>query len=219
LRQDIRAVMERDPAAKSVLEVLLCYPGLRALFFHRIAHFLYRRRLILLARMVSNFSRFLTGIEIHPGAKIGSAFFIDHGMGVVVGETTEIGDNVTIYQGVTLGGTGKDKGKRHPTIGNNVVIGAGAKVLGPIEVGDGARIGAGSVVLQSVPPGATVVGVPGRVVFHRGNRIPALINLNHADMPDPVADALIRLQDQIEQLRAQIEELEKGVYNSGHKAV
>jgi serine O-acetyltransferase len=218
LRQEIKAVQERDPAAKNSLEVLLCYPGIHALICHRIAHFFYRRGLVLLPRLISQFSRFVTGIEIHPGAKIGEALFIDHGMGVVVGETAELGDNVTLYQGVTLGGTGKEKGKRHPTIGDNVVIGAGAKVLGPIEIGPDARIGAGSVVLQPVPPGATVVGIPGRVVFHNGRKVPS-INLNHTDLPDPVAEMLERLQDQIDQLRNQLEELESGVCRSGPKTV
>ncbi len=217
IKEEIRAVKERDPAAKSVLEVLLCYPGIHALLFHRVAHFLYRRGLVLLPRLISQFSRFITGIEIHPGARIGRGLFIDHGMGVVIGETAELGDNVTIYQGVTLGGTGKEKGKRHPTIGDSVVIGAGAKVLGPIEIGAGARIGAGSVVLNSVPPGATVVGIPGRVVIHNGHRVPS-INLNHTDLPDPVAEALNRLQDQIDQLRFRIEE-ESEVGKNGNKSL
>ncbi len=216
LLRDINAVKERDPAARSTLEVLLCYPGLHALLFHRLAHFLHRRGLKLLARLVSHFSRWLTGIEIHPGAKIGEGVFIDHGMGVVIGETTEVGDNVTIYQGVTLGGTGKERGKRHPTIGNNVVIGAGAKILGPIEIGDNSRIGAGSVVLRPVPPGATVVGIPGRVVVHHGTPVPS-INLNHTDLPDPIAEALHRLQDQIDSLRYQLEMLERGVARVGSK--
>ena len=207
LRQDIIAVKERDPAAKTAMEVLLCYPGIHALIFHRLAHYFYRRGQVLLPRLISQFSRFLTGIEIHPGAIIGQGLFVDHGMGVVIGETSELGNNVTIYQGVTLGGTGKEKGKRHPTIGDNVVIGAGAKVLGPIEIGSGARIGAGSVVLNSVPPGATVVGVPGRVVFHNGEKVHS-INLNHTDLPDPVAEALKRLQDQIDLLRCRIEKTE-----------
>lgn len=211
IRQDIIAVKERDPAARSTLEVLLCYPGLHALLCHRVAHFFFRRGLVLLARMISHCSRFLTGIEIHPGAKIGASFFIDHGMGVVIGETTEIGSNVTLYQGVTLGGTGKEKGKRHPTIGNNVVVGAGAKVLGPIEVGDNSRIGAGSVVLQSAPPNATIVGIPGRVVYYNGEKVPS-INLNHTDMPDPVAEALSNLQEQIDHLRCQQVDLENGGY-------
>jgi serine O-acetyltransferase len=201
------AVKERDPAAKTALEVMLCYPGIHALIFHRLAHYFYRRGQVLLPRLISQLSRLLTGIEIHPGAIIGQGLFVDHGMGVVIGETSELGNNVTIYQGVTLGGTGKEKGKRHPTIGDNVVIGAGAKVLGPIEIGTGARIGAGSVVLNSVPPGATVVGVPGRVVFHNGERVHS-INLNHTDLPDPVAEALKRLQDQIDLLRCRIEKAE-----------
>ena len=218
IRQDIRAVLERDPAAKSTLEVLLCYPGVHALLCHRLAHFLFCHRFILLSRLLSQFSRFITGVEIHPGAKIGSALFIDHGMGVVIGETTEIGSNVTIYQGVTLGGTGKEKGKRHPTVCDNVVIGAGAKVLGPIEIGSGVRIGAGSVVLNPVPPGSTVVGIPGRIVFYKGEKV-ASVNLNHTDLPDPVAEVLNRLQDQIDQLRFQQEELQNGVCGSGYKTV
>jgi serine O-acetyltransferase len=216
--REINAVKERDPAARSTVEVLLCYPGIHALIFHRIAHFLHRCSLTLLPRLVSQFSRWFTGIEIHPGAKIGEGLFIDHGMGVVIGETTELGDNVTIYQGVTLGGTGKEKGKRHPTIGNNVVIGAGAKVLGPIEIGANSRIGAGSVVLRPVPPGATVVGIPGRVVFHNGARVPS-INLNHTDLPDPVAEALHRLQDQIDSLRYQLEQVEDRGVRRGSEAI
>ncbi len=217
IKEDIKAVKERDPAAKSTVEVLLCYPGLHALLCHRFAHFLYRHGMVLLPRIISHLSRFLTGIEIHPGARIGSSFFIDHGMGVVIGETTEIGSNVTIYQGVTLGGTGKEKGKRHPTIGNNVVIGTGAKVLGPIEIGDNCRVGAGSVVLSAAPPNSTVVGIPARVVYFNGEKVPS-INLNHCDMPDPVAEALKRLQEQIDQLRCQRVESENGVCNNcGHK--
>jgi serine O-acetyltransferase len=216
IKQDIQAVKDRDPAARSTLEVLLCYPGLHALFCHRAAHYLYQRGLILLPRIISHLSRFFTGIEIHPGASIGSSFFIDHGMGVVIGETTEIGTNVTIYQGVTLGGTGKEKGKRHPTIGSNVVIGTGAKVLGPIEIGENSRIGAGSVVLAPAPPNSTVVGIPARVVYCNGEKIPS-INLNHSDMPDPVAEALNRLQEQIDQLRCQGAEIDNGVCNCGDK--
>ena len=158
--EDIKAVFDRDPAAKSILEVLLCYPGLHAIMSHRLAHFLYKHKLFLVARIMSQVSRFFTGIEIHPGAVIGKRFFIDHGMGVVIGETTEIGDDVTMYQGATLGGTGKDKGKRHPTVGNNVTIGAGAKVLGPITIGDNTKIGAGAVVLKSLSPNITAVGIP-----------------------------------------------------------
>lgn len=216
--REIDAVKERDPASKSTVEVLLCYPGIHALNFHRIAHFFHRCGLTLLPRLISQFSRWLTGIEIHPGAKIGEGFFIEHGMGVVIGETTELGDNVTIYQGVTLGGTGKEKGKRHPTIGNNVVIGAGAKVLGPIEIGANSRIGAGSVVLRPVPPGATVVGIPGRVVFYNGARVPS-INLNHTDLPDPVAESLHRLQDQIDGLRYQLEQVGNGGSRYDSKAL
>ena len=216
IRCDIRAVRERDPAARSTLEVLLCYPGLHALLCYRTAHFLYRYGLILLPRLISHLSRFFTGIEIHPGAVIGEGFFIDHGMGVVIGETTEIGSNVTIYQGVTLGGTGKEKGKRHPTIGDNVVIGTGAKVLGPIAIGENCRVGAGSVVLSSAPPNSTVVGIPARVVYYNGEKVQS-INLNHSDMPDPVAEALQNLQEQIDQLRCQRIELENGVCNCGHK--
>ncbi len=219
IRQEIRAVKERDPAAKSTVEVLFCYPGVHAIILHRLAHFLYRRGWVLLPRLISHCSRFLTGIEIHPGAKIGKGLFIDHGMGVVIGETAELGDNVTLYQGVTLGGTGKQKGKRHPTLGDNVVVGTGAKVLGPIEIGSGARIGAGSVVLKPVPPGSTVVGIPGRVVACKGERIPS-INLNHTDLPDPVAEMLERLQDQIDSLRYQLDMLEKkGEYSRGHKVI
>lgn len=218
IKQDILAVKDRDPAARSTLEVLLCYPGLHALFCHRVAHFFYRRGLILLPRLISHLSRFFTGIEIHPGASIGSSFFIDHGMGVVIGETTEIGSNVTIYQGVTLGGTGKEKGKRHPTIGDNVVVGTGAKVLGPITIGENSRVGAGSVVLSSAPPDSTVVGIPARVVYYNGEKVPT-INLNHSDMPDPVAEALSRLQEQIDQLRCQRLEIENGVCNCGDKNI
>ena len=171
LRKDIRVIFERDPAAKSVLEVVLCYSGLHAIWMHRISHALFKRGWIVPARLISNICRFLTGIEIHPGATIGEGLFIDHGTGIVIGETAEIGKNVTLYQGVTLGGTGKEKGKRHPTIGNNVVIATGAKVLGSFKVGDHAKIGAGSVVLKEVPPYATVVGIPGRVVVLHGKRI------------------------------------------------
>ncbi len=171
IKKDIRVIFERDPAAKSTLEVILCYSGLHAIWLHRISHALFTRGWIVSARLVSNFCRFLTGIEIHPGATIGDGLFIDHGTGIVIGETAEIGKNVTLYQGVTLGGTGKEKGKRHPTIGNNVVIATGAKVLGSFKVGDHAKIGAGSVVLKEVPPYATVVGIPGRVVVLHGRRI------------------------------------------------
>lgn len=215
LRREIQAVFDRDPAAKSVLEVLMCYPGLHAILMHRFAHWFYGKKLFLIARLISQFSRFLTGIEIHPGAKIGDGLFIDHGSGVVIGETTEIGNNVTLYQGVTLGGTGKEKGKRHPTIGNNVVISTGAKVLGSFTVGDNAKIGAGSVVLKPVPPNSTVVGVPGKVVARDGHRVEgageAIIDLRHDQLPDPVAEAINCLLDNIEMLEKRIRELEKRV--------
>jgi len=208
IREDIKAVFERDPAAKNVLEVILCYPGLHAIIGYRIAHFFYQRRMFVIARLISHVVRFLTGIEIHPGARIGRRLFIDHGMGVVIGETAEIGDDVTIYQGVTLGGTGKEKGKRHPTIGNRVVIAAGAKVLGSFEVGDEAKIGAGAVVLRPVPAGATVVGVPGKVVSRYGKRVPG-IDLDHQNLPDPVQAALEALTRRIEELEERLESLER----------
>lgn len=213
IRKEIQAVFDRDPAAKSLLEVLLCYPGLHAIMMHRVAHFFYRHKMYLIARIISQISRFLTGIEIHPGAKIGEGLFIDHGAGVVIGETAEIGDNVTIYQGVTLGGTGKEKGKRHPTIGNNVVISAGAKILGSFKVGDNSKIGAGSVVLKPVPPNSTVVGVPGKVVTRDGVRVgkaeQPLIDLRHDQLPDPVAEMMLAMQRKIEELENRIKELEK----------
>jgi len=208
IREDIKAVFERDPAAKNVLEVILCYPGLHAIIGYRIAHFFYQRRMFVIARLISHVVRFLTGIEIHPGARIGRRLFIDHGMGVVIGETAEIGDDVTIYQGVTLGGTGKEKGKRHPTIGNRVVIAAGAKVLGSFEVGDEAKIGAGAVVLRPVPAGATVVGVPGKVVSRYGKRVPG-IDLDHQNLPDPVQAALEALTRRIEEPEERLERLER----------
>lgn len=213
LKRDIQVIFERDPAAKSLLEVLLCYPGLHAIIMHRIAHWFYRKRLYTVARLISHINRFLTHIEIHPGAKIGQGFFIDHGAGVVIGETTEIGDNVTLYQGVTLGGTGKEKGKRHPTIGNNVVISAGAKVLGAITIGDNSKIGAGSVVLKDVPPNSTVVGVPGKVVVQDGKRVASAsapeIDLRHDLLPDPVAETINCLVKKIEGLEKRILELEE----------
>lgn len=212
--EDIQAVFERDPAARSRLEVILCYPGVKAIIMHRIAHFFWKKGMVVLPRMISQFNRHMTGIEIHPGARIGHKLFIDHGAGVVIGETTEIGDNVTIYQGVTLGGTGKEKGKRHPTIGNNVVISAGAKVLGSFTVGDNARIGAGSVVLKPVAPGSTVVGVPGRCVAQEGVRVDEEINLNHDKMPDPIADAMRFMERRIAQLEERIKELEANAVDS-----
>ena len=211
IKNDIRAVLERDPAARNALEVILCYPGFHAVIMHRIAHWLHKRGLKLIARIISQINRFITGIEIHPGAKIGQGLFIDHGMGVVIGETAEIGDNVTIYQGVTLGGTGKETGKRHPTIGNNVVISSGAKVLGPFKVGDNSKIGAGAVVLKEVPPNSTAVGVPARVVKKDNKRVRTLcdtIDLDQVDLPEPVYEKFKVLCETIDKLEKRIEKLE-----------
>ena len=210
LRRDIRTVLERDPAARSAVEVLLCYPGVHALAFHRLAHRLWHAGFTTLARATSHVGRFLTGIEIHPAARIGPGLFIDHGMGVVIGETAEIGENVTLLQGVTLGGTSLRKEKRHPTLGNNVVVGAGAKVLGAFTIGDNSRIGAGSVVVREVPPNCVVVGVPGRVTYKDGQRV-GDIDLNQTDLPDPVAKALEQLVDRIRMLEADLETLRKSV--------
>lgn len=213
IRSEVNAVFERDPAVKSVLEVLLCYPGLHAIIMHRVAHYFYRHRFYLIARIISQFARAVTQIEIHPGAKIGEGLFIDHGAGVVIGETTEIGNNVTIYQGVTLGGTGKEKGKRHPTIGDNVVISAGAKILGSFTVGDNSKIGAGSVVLKPVPSNSTVVGVPGKVVVRNGEKVDGvtrgIIDLRHDLLPDPVTETMFGLQRTVEMLEKRIIDLEK----------
>ncbi|CAM4344314.1 serine acetyltransferase [Bacillus manliponensis] len=202
LREDIEVVFEQDPAARGYLEVILTYSGLHAIWAHRVAHTLYKRKFFFLARAISQMGRFFTGIEIHPGATIGRRFFIDHGMGVVIGETCEIGDNVTIYQGVTLGGTGKEKGKRHPTIQDNVLIATGAKVLGSITIGENSKIGAGSVVLKEVPPCSTVVGIPGRVVVQNGIKIDR--DLNHCDLPDPIFDKLKIMELEMEQLKEQL---------------
>jgi serine O-acetyltransferase len=204
LRRDIRTVLERDPAARSPLEVLFCYPGVHALAIHRVAHGLWTRRWTTSARFVSHVGRFLTGIEIHPGARLGPGLFIDHGMGVVIGETAEVGENVTLLQGVTLGGTSLKKEKRHPTLGNNVVVGAGAKILGAFVIGDGSRIGAGSVVVREVPPNSVVVGVPGRVTYRDGRRVDGEIDLNQADLPDPVARAIEHLVERIRLLEGQV---------------
>lgn len=182
--EDIRNMVEKDPAARNGVEVLICYPGIWALILHRPANWCYRHKIKLIARMISQLARWFTGIEIHPGATIGRRCFIDHGMGVVIGETTEVGDDVTIYQGVTLGGTGKDSGKRHPTIGNRVVVSSGAKVLGPFKVGDDVKIGAGSVVLKEIPSNCTVVGIPGTIVKRNGQ---STQDLNQVDLPDPIA--------------------------------
>mgnify|MGYP000229955704 FL=1 len=207
LRADIKAIFERDPAAVNIIEVLLAYPGLHAILFHRVAHWLYRRGVPVIPRLISHLSRFLTGIEIHPGARIGKGFFIDHGMGVVIGETAEIGDNVTLYQGVTLGGTGKERGKRHPTIGNNVVISAGAKILGAITIGDGSKIGAGAVVLRDVPPYSTAVGVPARVVARRDPVTGSTTRVEH--LPDPEYEAIQELRQKVAELEARLRELEQ----------
>ncbi len=210
-REDIQTVFDKDPAARSLFEVLTCYPGLHACWMHRLAHGLWRRNHLTLARMVSHLSRFLTGIEIHPGARIGRRFFIDHGAGVVIGETAEIGDDVLMYTGAILGGTSLEKVKRHPTIGNNVVIGSHAVILGNITVGDGAKVGSGSVVIESVPPGATVVGVPGRVVRINGRRLTQRPQdlLDHSKLPDPVIETLKCLVDRIEVLERQMRDLTK----------
>ena len=214
IKEDLKAALERDPAARNALEVILCYPGFHAIVMHRIAHWLYNHRLKLIARLLSHCNRFLTGIEIHPAVKIGKGFFIDHGMGVVIGETTEIGDNVTIYQGATLGGTGKESGKRHPTIGNNVVISTGAKVLGPFRVGDNSKIGAGAVVLNEVPPNSTVVGMPGRVVKRDNKRVQDVhIDLDHVSLPDPVNQAFRRLTFRLLELEQKVDEMEERLKN------
>ncbi len=214
LREEIAVVFERDPAARTSWEVMTCYPGFHALLVHRLAHWLWGARLRWLARMVSHCGRFLTGIEIHPGAQIGRRFFIDHGMGVVIGETAEIGDDCTLYHGVTLGGTSWDKGKRHPTLGNGVVIGAGAKILGPINIGAGAHIGSNAVVVKDVPPGATAIGIPARILEKRHEGAEFSAYAVGGDMNDPVAKAIHELIDhsvstdqRIEEILAQLKRL------------
>lgn len=198
IKEDIQTIFDNDPAAKTLLEVVLCYPGLHALLLHRLSHKLYKKEIPLLPRLISNISRIITGVEIHPGAQIGKQFFIDHGMGVVIGETTIIGDNVLVYQGVTLGGTGKETGKRHPTLKNDIVVGSGAKILGNITIGNNVRVGAGSVVIEDVPDDSTVVGIPGRVVVHKGQKNH---NLQHNVIPDPIRDALSELTQEIKDLK------------------
>jgi len=205
-REYVASVFDRDPAAKSWVEVLLCYPGLHALWAHRVNHWLWTHHLRLLARFFSQGSRLLTGIEIHPGAQIGRRFFIDHGMGVVIGETTIIGDDVTLYQGVTLGGTGKEKGKRHPTLGNNVVVGGGAKILGNVTIGENCRVGAGSVVLNDVPDNSTIVGVPGHIIFRDGKRV---VITDPKEIRDPLSDALAALAEQVQKLEEAVKELSR----------
>jgi serine O-acetyltransferase len=239
----VRVIFDRDPAAKSVWEVIFCYQGLHAIWLYRLSHYLFLRGWVLLPRMISNLGRFLTGIEIHPGAKIGEGLFIDHGTGVVIGETAEIGRNVTLYQGVTLGGTGKESGKRHPTVGNNVVVASGAKVLGSFKVGDHAKIGAGSVVLKEVPPYSTVVGIPGRVVLMNGEKIrseeelrakikaAALndeeleeaeekdVDLDHTSLPDPEQEAINELRANVEALMKRVRVLERELEEKNAKGL
>ena len=213
MKEDIQCILDQDPAARGSFEAILTYSGLHAVWSHQIAHALYKRNLRFLARIVSQVSRFFTGIEIHPGAKIGRRFFIDHGMGIVIGETCEIGNDVTIYQGVTLGGTGKEKGKRHPTLHDNVLVATGAKVLGSITIGENSKVGAGSVVLKDVPPNSTVVGIPGTVVIVNGEKIKG--RYDHQDLPDPVADKCNALENQITLLTERLEKLESSKVKEG----
>jgi serine O-acetyltransferase len=217
LRRDIQTVLDRDPAARSRLEVLLCYPGVHALALHRVGHGLWRRGWVTAARAVSHLSRWFTGIEIHPAARLGPGLFIDHGMGVVIGETAEVGANVTLLQGVTLGGTSLKREKRHPTLEDSVVVGAGAKVIGAIRIGAGTRIGAGSVVVRDVPPNCVVVGVPGRVTYRDGQRVGGEIDLNQTDLPDPVSRALEQLVERIRALEADLETLRKAQDDPAHE--
>ena len=209
LRETLKTYKARDPAARSSVEIFLLYPGVHAYIGHRLAHWLHNHRLLFLARYVSQATRFYTGIEIHPGAKIGRRFVIDHGTGIVIGETTEIGDDVLLYQGVTLGGTGKDEGKRHPTLGNNVLVGAGAKILGPILIGDNSRIASGAVVLEEIPPNSTAVGVPAHVVRVEGKRPDFASELDQVSITDPVEEELGELRSHIESLEKRLEALEK----------
>ncbi|MGD6796469.1 serine O-acetyltransferase [Metabacillus indicus] len=217
LKEDIEVVFEQDPAARSYLEVILTYSGLHAIWAHRLAHAFFKRNMFFIARVISQVSRFFTGIEIHPGAKIGRRFFIDHGMGVVIGETCEIGDNVTVFQGVTLGGTGKEKGKRHPTILDNALIATGAKVLGSITVGAYSKIGAGSVVLRDVPDHSTVVGIPGKVVIRNGKRINQ--DMDHCNLPDPVADRFRELEAELISLKEEIAQWKEGKSQDDHQVI
>ncbi|WP_226086351.1 serine O-acetyltransferase [Mesobacillus sp. S13] len=203
MKEDIDVVFDQDPSARSALEVVLTYAGLHAIWAHRFAHAFYKRKFYFIARAISQISRFFTGVEIHPGAKIGRRFFIDHGMGVVIGETCEIGDNVTVFQGVTLGGTGKEKGKRHPTVKDNALIATGAKVLGSITIGENSKVGAGSVVLKDVPPNSTVVGIPGKIVIQDGVRVKK--DFNHRDLPDPVADRCQEIEMELVKLKKELE--------------
>ncbi|MFZ3062194.1 MAG: serine O-acetyltransferase [Actinomycetota bacterium] len=223
LKSEIQTIFDKDPAARSTLEVLLTYSGLHAILLHRLAHWFFNHRMRLVARLISHFNRFVTGIEIHPGAKIGERVFIDHGMQVVIGETSEIGDDVLLYQGVTLGGVGREKKKRHPTLGNNVVVGVGAKILGPITIGDNVRVGAGSVVVKSVPPNTTVVGVPARVVAEDGKPVSPVDVLEHGQLPDPevlvvrhLVQRLARLEERVKKLKVG-EEVTESVKSGKHR--
>jgi len=209
MRRDIRVVLERDPAARSALEAACCYPGVHAIWLYRPAHWLWRHGWFVTARLLSHLGRFLTGIEIHPAAKLGPGLFIDHGMGVVIGETAEVGENVTLLHGVTLGGTSLKKEKRHPTLADNVVVGAGAGIFGAFTIGSGSRIGAGSVVVREVPPNSVVVEVPGRVTSRDGQRVSGAIDLNQVDLPDPLARALEQLMERIHWLETEVERLKK----------
>ena len=217
MKRDVQVVLERDPAARSALEVVLCGPGVHAIWLHRPAYWLWRHGWCVTARFLSHVARFLTGVEIHPAARLGAGLFIDHGMGVVIGETAEVGDNVTLLHGVTLGGTSLKKEKRHPTLGDSVVVGAGAGIFGAFTIGSGSRIGAGSVVVREVPPNSVVVGVPGRVTSRDGQRVSGAIDLNQVDLPDPLARALEQLVDRIHSLEEEIERLKKASEVAGRE--
>ena len=214
MKRDVRTVLERDPAARSAREVVLCYPGVHAIWIHRVAHRLWRWGWLATARFVSHVGRFVTGIEIHPAAKLGPGLFIDHGMGVVIGETAEVGENVTLLQGVTLGGTSLKREKRHPTLGDNVVVGAGAGIFGSFTIGASTRIGAGSVVVREVPENSVVVGVPGRVTYRDGQRVKGEIDLNQVDLPDPLARAVEQMMDRIQSLENELAALKQSVRSS-----
>jgi serine O-acetyltransferase len=209
IRRDVQAALERDPAARSRLEVVLCYPGVHALAFHRLAHRLWNAGWVVSARFVSHLARFVTGIEVHPAARLGPGVFIDHGMGVVIGETAEVGENVTLYQGVTLGGTSLKREKRHPTLERNVVVGAGSAILGAITIGEGTRVGGGSVVVKDVPPNSVVVGVPGKVIFRDGRRVTEVFDLEHTDLPDPLAKAIEQMLDRFQTMEGEIAALRR----------
>ena len=209
IRRDIKVIFQRDPASRSTSEIIFCYPGFHALLFYRISHWLWRNRLLFLGRFISNIGRFFTGIEIHPAAKIGGGFFIDHGMGVVIGETTEIGENCTIFQGVTLGGVSLDKGKRHPTLKDNVIVGAGATILGPVTIGSNSRIGAGSVVVNEVPPDSTVIGIPGKVVYTGAQPPDSFVDIDYGDISDPVAKAIKCIINRVSIIEKEIIELKE----------